>query len=144
MLGMPDANLVVMGFDFGTKRIGVAIGYTLTKTANPLTTLAAKNGVPDWQQIKRLIDEWHPKALVVGIPLNMDGTPQKISQRATQFAETLTKQFKLPVHETDERLSTLDARQRIFDMGGYKALKKTAIDSIAAALILEYWMDTPT
>jgi len=132
----------LIGFDFGLKRIGVAIGQAITKTARPLQTLAADKGQPNWQQLAQLIDEWQPDALVVGVPLNMDDTDTHISNNARQFCQQLTKRFGLPVYQVDERLSTKAARQEIFDLGGYKALSKAEVDSVAAVLILETWFSS--
>jgi putative Holliday junction resolvase len=131
-------NQTLLGFDFGLKRIGVAVGQTITGTATPLTTLQAKNGVPNWNQIEQLIQHWKPNGLVVGIPLNMLGKDQSLIKEAKNFAKLLER-FELPVYEIDERLTTKEARQQVFDVGGYKALQETEIDSIAAKLILESW-----
>lgn len=130
----------VLGFDFGTKRIGVAVGQTLTRSATPLTTLAAKQGVPDWHAVKQLIDTWQPRALVVGIPLNMDGTEQKLTQLARTFANALKRETKLPVFGTDERLTTVAARADIFETQGYRGLQQSQVDAHAAALILTEWL----
>ena len=130
---------VLLGFDFGTKRIGVAVGQTITKTARPLETLAAKAGEPQGDALAKLIKTWQPDALVVGIPLNMDGTEQPLTILARNFANYLRAQWQLPVYEVDERLTTRDAREQIFLKGGYKALQNRQIDSIAAQLILETW-----
>jgi putative Holliday junction resolvase len=137
MLDMPNAYL---GFDFGMKRIGVAVGQSLTKTATPLPVLHANGGVPQWKMIEDLMNEWNIDAFIVGIPLNMDGTEQFTTTAARQFAQELAQRFQKPVHGMDERLSTVDVRQQVFDQGGYKALKKASIDSLAAQLILETWM----
>ncbi len=139
---MHEHNEIALGFDFGLKRIGVAVGQTLTCSATPLDTLYAKNGVPEWNQIQKLIKEWQPTLLIVCIPLNMDDTEQAITHAAKQFAKELNTRFNLPISEVDERLSTKEARQQIFDAGGYKALKETPIDSIAAVIILEQWLRT--
>ena len=129
-----------MGFDFGMKRIGVAVGQTVTKTARPLVTLQAAKGIPQWEKIKKLISTWHPDAFVVGIPLNMDGTEQPLTRAAKTFADQLQQHFKLPVYGMDERLSTQDAKERLFAGGGYKALQDGQVDRIAAQLILENWL----
>lgn len=131
--------LVLLGFDFGLKRIGVAVGQGVTKTASPLQTLAAKSGVPDWHEIKKLISKWRPDALIVGIPLNMDGTEQKMSQHARAFADQLRKRCEIPVHEIDERLTSKEARARLFTQGGFKALQDGQVDAMAAQLILQNW-----
>lgn len=130
----------LLGFDFGLKRIGVAFGQTITLSAKPLCTLKAQNGECELAAITRLINEWQPQALIVGLPLNMDDTEQHITQKARAFSDFLTRQTGLPVHLFDERLTTIEARERIFEQGGYKALHQTEIDAVAAALIVEGWM----
>ncbi|RDI46546.1 Holliday junction resolvase RuvX [Aquicella lusitana] len=136
----PDtAPKILIGFDFGMKRIGVAIGQTITQTARPLDTIQSKEGEPNWDAITHLIKKWLPDALVVGIPLNMDGTDQAITHHARAFANKLHDRFKLPVYEMDERLTTKDARERLFIQGGYKALQGGQVDRVAAQLILQNW-----
>lgn len=132
----------LLGFDFGLKSIGVAVGQELTATARPLTALKANHGVPDWGRIETLLKEWQPALLVVGLPLNMDGTEQDISRRARKFANRLHGRFGLAVELQDERLTTTDARARLFEAGGYKALGKDAVDAVSAQLILESWMES--
>lgn len=128
---------ILLGFDFGLKRIGVAIGQMVTQSARPLTTLSAKNGIPDWQMVTKLIEKWTPDTLVVGIPLNMDGSPQNISQHAQTFIDSLETRYHLPVYSVDERLTTKDAREQLFAQGGYKALQGGQVDRVAAQLILQ-------
>src|SRR5687767_3372253 len=125
---MTKAVEILLGFDFGTKRIGVAIGQCVTKTATPLGIVHAKDGQPDWLALQKFIKKWHPDALVVGIPLNMDGTEQVLTLKAREFARELAIRFQLPIFEMDERLSSVAARTALFEEGGYKALKNTAID----------------
>jgi putative holliday junction resolvase len=134
-------TLILLGFDFGTKRIGVAIGQIVTKVARPLATLSAKNGVPNWDQVAHLIRKWGPQAFVVGVPLNMDGTEQPLTQLAREFARMLHERYQLPVYEVDERLTTVDARERLFSEGGYQALQDGQVDRVAAQLILQMWLD---
>jgi putative Holliday junction resolvase len=131
----------ILAFDFGLARIGVAVGQSITGTATPLATLKAKDGTPDWQLIEKLIKEWQPERLLVGEPFNMDSSDQQITLRARKFANRLHGRFGLPFEMVDERLSSAAAREEIFEYGGYKKLKKTQIDSIAAALILESWLN---
>ena len=130
---------VVLGFDFGTKKIGVAVGQTITQTANPLPILKAINGTPDWSIIQNLLVEWAVDALIVGLPLNMDGTEQWITARARTFGETLEKKCHLPVYFVDERLTTVAARDTM-----HTQLKGTArfenADSVSAKLIVESWL----
>lgn len=130
----------ILAFDFGLARIGVAVGQSITNTANPLPTLFAKEGIPDWTIVEKLIKEWQPKRLLVGEPFNMDNSDQEITLRARKFANRLHGRFGLPVDMIDERLTSAAAREEIFESGGFKKLKKTQIDSIAAALILESWL----
>lgn len=133
-------NQTVLGFDFGIKKIGVAVGQTITHSANPLTTLFAKNGEPPWDEIREIIQQWKPMALIVGRPLNMDGSTQPLTELAQHFANELKSRYGLPVHEIDERLSTVEARANVFEEGGYRALKKGPVDSVAAKIILEDWL----
>lgn len=132
----------LLGFDYGLKSIGVAVGQELTATARPLMALKANDGVPNWEQVEKLLKEWQPALLVVGLPLNMDGTEQDISQRARKFANRLHGRFGLVVQLQDERLTTTDARARLFEAGGYKALGKDTVDAVSAQLILESWMES--
>lgn len=131
----------LLGFDYGTKSIGVAIGQEITASARPLLALKANDGIPNWEQIGALIQEWQPALLIIGLPLNMDGTEQDISRRARKFANRLHGRFGVPVELQDERLTTTDARARLFEAGGYKALGKDAVDAVSAQLILESWME---
>lgn len=134
-------SYTLLGFDFGMKRIGVAVGQTLTRTANSLPNLTARDGVPDWQQVTNLIRDWHPQALVVGKPLNMDGTAQPLTKAAQSFAKSLQERYHLPVHEMDERLSSVAARNEVFSKGGYRALQNKSVDGVAAQIILLDWMN---
>ncbi len=134
----------LLSFDFGDKSIGVAYGQSITASARPLPALKAQHGQPDWLQVERLIKEWQPDALVVGCPLNMDGTEQELTLRARKFARRLHGRFALPVEMVDERLTTVEAKARLFEEGGYRALQKDAIDSESAVLILESWFSQQT
>ncbi len=132
---------LILAFDFGSKRIGVAIGQRVTQMARPLLTLSAKAGVPQWDKLAQLIKRWQPQELVVGIPLNMDGSEQALTQSARSFAKALKERYHLPVHEMDERLTTVAARESLFEEGGYQALQKGRVDSVAAQLILQAWLN---
>ncbi|MDO4697059.1 MAG: Holliday junction resolvase RuvX [Pasteurellaceae bacterium] len=131
----------VIAFDFGTKSIGCAVGQSITGTAQGLPAFKAEQGIPNWEMIGKMLAEWQPDLLVVGLPLNMDGTEQDLTQRAKKFANRLNGRFNLPVQLHDERLTTTEARAEIFARGGYKALKKDKVDSISACLILESWFE---
>ena len=128
--------LIVLGFDFGMRRIGVAIGQTITTTARPLTVLDAKDGIPRWKEIGDLISTWQAEALIVGVPYNIDGSDQEISLAAKKFSRRLESKFKLPVHLIDERYSTKTAQSN----PEFKTNKNAAIDSYAAAIILDAWL----
>jgi len=127
----------LLSFDFGTKSIGVAIGQRITGTARPLTALKANNGNPDWTQIERLLKEWQPDEVIVGLPLNMDGTEQPLTARARTFANRVHGRFGVTVTLHDERLSTVEARAGLFENGGFRALNKGSVDSASAVVILE-------
>ncbi|MDF1678905.1 MAG: Holliday junction resolvase RuvX [Legionellaceae bacterium] len=133
-------NPVYLGFDFGYKRIGVAVGQRLTSTATPLPTLKAVEGTPRWEAVATLIQTWHPEALVVGHPTKVDGGKLYVTKPAKKFANALQERFNLPVFLVDERLSTVEARAQVFEQGGYRKLKKTEVDSVAACVILEQWL----
>ncbi len=130
---------IILGFDFGMSKIGVAIGQAITKSANPLAILPADDGVPNWQAIQEIIDTWKVDAIVVGIPYSMDGSEQTISLAARKFARKLEGRFHLPVFLSDERLTTIEARQQLFDTGTPSS-KLSKVDSYAAKLILESWL----
>jgi putative Holliday junction resolvase len=132
--------LTYLGFDFGMRRIGVAVGQTTTCTAQPLETLQVRDGIPQWEKITQLITEWQPNGLVVGVPVQMDGTTQDMTHAAKRFANRLKERYHLPVYETDERLTSVEARIRIHEVAGYKGLVKKPIDDRAAAIILEAWL----
>lgn len=143
------SSALVIGFDFGLRRIGVAVGNCLTKHANPLPTIFANKGEPNWREINAIIKTWHPVACVVGLPININGTEQYITQAARQFAQKLESEINLnsqaksmPVYMVDERLSTIEARSQLFTEGGYKKIKNQEVDSIAACVILQQWLSS--
>ncbi|MFL2536291.1 MAG: Holliday junction resolvase RuvX [Candidatus Azotimanducaceae bacterium] len=124
---------MIMGFDYGTHRIGVAIGQRVTQTASPLAILKARQGQPNWSEIEALIKEWQPEAFVVGLPLHMDDEPSDLSVQAEKFARRLTGRFNLPHTMVDERLSSVEAKN--LSAGD-------AIDDVAAVLILETYLSS--
>lgn len=132
----------ILAFDFGLNSIGCAVGQSITGTSQPLAAFKAQDGIPNWEAIGTLLKEWQPDLLVVGLPLNMDGSEQPLTQRAKKFANRLHGRFQLQVTLHDERLTTVEARAEIFSRGGFKALKKDKVDSISACLILESWFET--
>jgi len=139
---MPEG--VFLGFDFGYKRIGVAVGQSLTLSASPLPTLPAKEGTPSWTQVQKLIHQWQPCGLIVGLPTCINDKELYTTELARYFAEQLRHRFSLPVYLADERLSTVEARAYLFAEGGYRKIKQSEIDSIAACIILEQWLQHPS
>lgn len=129
----------IMAFDFGTQTIGVAIGQTLTNSANPLVELKAKDGKPEWDVLGKIITEWQPNLLLVGLPLNMDGSYSELTQRAEKFGKRLHGRYGLAVEMVDERLSSFEAKGAIIEQTGSRDFKQNGIDSLAAKLILESW-----
>ena len=145
---MNESPGTVLGFDFGKKRIGIAVGQTLTAGARPLTTLPVHNEQADWDAIDRLIQRWQPAQLVVGLPVNMDGSEHALTSAVKNFAAQLQSRYTLPVHLVDERLSSHEAQRIAAGMGGRSAphsrAAKEAVDRIAAQLILETWLSQQT
>lgn len=141
---MSDNNQQVLGFDFGTTRIGVAIGQSITGTASPLAPIRAQDGKPDWQALDPLIAEWQPDALVVGLPLNMDGSISEMARRARKFANRLQDRYQCPCFLIDERLTTAEAKRLHLAAGGGTNFKSESVDGIAARLLLEDWFASPT
>lgn len=130
-----------LSFDFGTKSIGVAIGQQITGTARPLNAIKAQDGTPDWSVIERLLKEWQPDAVIIGLPLNMDGSEQPLTARARKFANKIHGRFGITVTLHDERLSTVEARAGLFEHGGFRALNKGSVDSASAVIILESYFE---
>lgn len=126
-----------LGFDFGTKFIGIAVGQTITKTARPLITLHAKLGIPQGKQLASIINEWQPQGLVVGLALQPDGCDSATSLLARKFAQMLQHQFALPIYFIEERLTSVEAEQRLKETPN----SRYDIDSMAASIILESWLN---
>ena len=134
---MTERAQTLLAFDYGEKHIGVAVGQTLTGTANPLETVRVTSASPDWNAISRIVKTWQPGALVVGLPLNMDGSEQRVTRRARRFGNQLLGRYRLPVHLVDERLTTREARDRLVSTG------RAGSDDhpVAAQIILESWLN---
>ena len=126
---MPEKARTVLAFDFGLKRIGVAVGEPELRTAHPLP------GISRFDEIASLVAEWQPGALVVGFPTSTQGEPHAMTKQAEEFARRLEKKFKLPVARVDERYTSVEAENRL------KGVKNKKIDSVAAQLILEQYFD---
>lgn len=144
---MPDpaalpARGTVLAFDFGERRIGVAVGECELRTASALTTLDAETNDARWSGIGRLLDEWKPALLVVGLPLSPDGEPHDMTARAQRFARQLEGRYRLPVALQDERFTSAEANAQLRD-GGQKDWRerKKQLDAHAAQLILKDYFD---
>lgn len=134
-------GITALAFDFGTRSIGCAVGQSITGTAQALPAFKAQDGIPSWEAIEKCLKEWQPDIIIVGLPLNMDGTEQDLTLRARKFANRLHGRFGIKVELQDERLTTTEARSEIFDRSGFRALKKGKVDGISACLILESWFE---
>lgn len=133
-----------LGFDFGNKKIGVAVGQTTTGTATALQTLRSINQTPDWTGISRLILEWQPTGLIVGISRQQDGRDNSITPRMHKFCRQLEGRYRLPVYQQDETLTTFEAKQLLYDEISLRAGKLWAVqDQLAAQLILQSWLNNP-
>ncbi|CAK0776804.1 ribonuclease H-like domain containing nuclease [Gammaproteobacteria bacterium] len=154
---MNNSSGTILGFDFGLRRIGVAVGQTLTGTATPLQTLRCTDGRPDWEVVTRLIAEWSPIALVVGLPITADGTETSFLTAVRAFVRRLEGRYRLPVHTVDEHLSSREAESRLVAGEGYLVRGRSArsgaqlrptrredIDRVAAQVILQTWLADQT
>ena len=134
---MPKAKEIkgtVIGFDFGLKRIGVAIGQTVTCTASPEAIVQSKDGKPNWDHITQLFTQWTPVAIVVGLPMRLDGTEQALTQPARKFGQRLSGRYHCPIYYMEEQLSSIEAENR--------GLKQQHIDDHAAQILRENWLQT--
>lgn len=132
----------LFGIDFGTRKIGVAVGQNVTRTAMGIGVVMVRNGEPDWQALDKLVQQWKPGAFVVGMPLHMDGSESDMSALAEKFALTLTARYQRPCHPMDERLSTRAARdisRSNAELSGKRYNDRANVDAMAAQLLLESW-----
>ncbi len=141
MNGKKRGSGTVLAFDFGTSSIGVAVGSELTGTASMLPALKARDGIPAPEGLGKLLAEWEPDLIVVGLPLNMDGTYQEVTFRAKKFGNRLAAQSGLRVVFKDERLTTKSAREYLYGSRGSRGLTKGNVDSASAVLILESFFE---
>ncbi len=137
---MKAAPGTILAFDYGLRQIGVAVGNTVLGTSQPLAILKARDGVPDWARVQALIEEWQPQQLLVGEPLNMDGSESELSRRAARFARRLEGRLGLPVTLVDERLTSFEAKQLAAEAGHDGDYRAAPVDSVAAQLILDSWL----
>ncbi|MGH8551412.1 MAG: Holliday junction resolvase RuvX [Methylococcales bacterium] len=140
--GDSRASDALLGFDFGTRKIGVAVGHMETGIANPLKTLVAIRQNPDWQGLSDLISTWEPCGLVVGVSRQVDGSQNPVTPRILRFCRQLEGRYGLPVHQVDESLTTFEAKQLLFDEAGVGATTLWKVqDRVAAQLILQTWLN---
>lgn len=132
------------GIDFGTRKIGVAVGQTLTRTAMGIAVVPVHANVVDWGMLDKLVQQWKPDAFVIGMPFSMDGSDNDMTARARNFAKVLAERYGKPIHEIDERLSTRAAREISRDNAeliGKRYNDKAKVDALAAQLMLESWLE---
>lgn len=136
------AAAVLLGFDFGLRRIGVAVGNRLSGSATPLTTLQPVRDKPDWEGIAKLVAEWRPHLLVVGLPLTEDGGEQELTRAARRFGRRLYERYRIPVDLMDERFSSAEAEGRLGEKGrDWRQVRRDGLlDRVAAQVILENWL----
>jgi len=130
---------LILAFDFGTRRIGVAVGNEMLRRATALEPLPARDGIPDWAQVTGLIEEWRPDLFVVGLPINMDDSESEMSTRARKFGNRLYGRYGKPCEMVDERGSTREAKTLAREAGHRGNYREDSVDGLAAALILEGW-----
>ena len=138
---MPEGT--VLAFDFGEKRIGVATGETMLASSHPLTVIQAESNDDRFAAIGKLVAEWQPVQLVVGLPTHADGTPSAMTRLARKFAERLQRRFDLPVGFADERLTSVDAEARLRENFRSRRSARPPSDAVAAQLILQTWFESP-
>ena len=134
---------MLMAFDFGTQKMGIAVGQAQIESAQPLNLFPMQDGIPAWDALLKIVREWQPELCLVGLPLNMDDSESDLSARARKFARRLRHQTNIPTLMVDERLSTREARQTLQHYHEQGRGKKLNADSLAAALLLEAWYREP-
>ncbi len=138
---MTTKHETVIAIDYGLRNMGVAVGNTISRTARPLTIIGARDGVPDWGALTKLIEEWQPSRVIVGHPLNMDGSESDISHRVMKFARQIEGRCQIAVTLVDERLSSREAKATALSAGHHGDFSTTPIDDQAAAIILTTWLN---
>lgn len=136
---MTQSPFYALSFDFGTKSIGVAVGQSVAATAKELTPIKAKEGIPNWNDIQQLLIEWTPKIVLVGLPVNMDGSEMEMTRRARKFGRRIEGRYAQKIEFVDERLTTREAKMEAAENGHKGNYAKNPVDSIAARILLESW-----
>lgn len=142
---MPDLTQpqLIIAFDFGTQKTGMAVGSSLIESATPLALFPMKDGIPNWDMLLKIVKQHQPNLFLVGLPLNMDDSESELSSRARKFARRLRHQTNIETLMVDERLTTREARDELEQYQSQGRAKKLAADSIAAALFIESWYRNP-
>ncbi|MCV2445214.1 Holliday junction resolvase RuvX [Acinetobacter bereziniae] len=142
---MPDLNSpqLIIAFDFGTQKMGMAVGSSLIESATPLALFPMKDGIPNWDELLKIVKQHQPNLFLVGLPLNMDDSESELSTRARKFARRIRHQTNIETLMVDERLTTREARDELEHYQTQGRAKKLAADSIAAALFIESWYRNP-
>ncbi|OTG81478.1 Holliday junction resolvase RuvX [Acinetobacter sp. ANC 5054] len=142
---MPDLPQyqMIMAFDFGTQKTGMAVGQALIESANPLPLFPMKDGIPNWDNLLKIVKQYQPDLFIVGLPLNMDDSESELSTRARKFARRLRHQTNIETFMVDERLTTREARDELDHYQAQGRAKKLSADSLAAALFIESWFRNP-
>lgn len=135
-----SSNTTFLAFDYGLKNIGVAFGQQITSTASELAPLKARDGIPNWPEVEKLIKQWQPDRLLVGLPFNMDDSETELCPRVRKFAQRLHGRYGLPVDLYDERLTTRLAKEEAAERGHHGHYASAPIDSIAARILLEGYL----
>ncbi|WP_440615294.1 Holliday junction resolvase RuvX [Cysteiniphilum sp. 6C5] len=130
----------LIGLDYGKSRIGIASGQMITKTATPIATIAAKKGEPEWQALDKIIKQWRPSDIIVGLPIDAKDQETKITEEARSFAQKIELRYQKPVHLISETFSTREARWRLEEVQN-KSNRHLKVDAFAACVILETWMN---
>lgn len=136
---MTQHAFYALSFDFGTKSIGVAVGQSVAATAKELSPIKAKEGIPNWDEIQQLLVEWAPQIVLVGLPVNMDGSEMEMTRRARKFGKRIEGRYAQKIEFVDERLSTREAKMEAAENGHKGNYAKNPVDSIAARILLESW-----
>ena len=133
--------MTFLGFDYGSRHLGVAVGSNASGTAEPLATASMRAGIPDWAMLDRLVKDWQPTALIVGLPLNMDDSENAMTRAARKFGHRLHARYNLPVHMVDERLTSVDAKNTLVESRVPWKQRKAKVDKLAAQNILQAYLD---
>ncbi|MDA0911759.1 MAG: Holliday junction resolvase RuvX [Proteobacteria bacterium] len=132
--------LKLIGLDYGKSRIGIASGQMITRTATPIATIAAKQGEPEWHELDKIIKQWRPSDIIVGLPIDAKDQETKITEEARAFAQKVELRYQKPVHLISETFSTREARWRLEEVQN-KSNRHLKVDAFAACVILETWMN---